>query len=146
MKKLVMLVPIAALLAGCAGTQTLESSVQQSAGNTSSTTSPRSCPGAIPWDQASAHIGEQVTITGPTISTMYATDSRGKPTFLNIGKPYPDSGRFTVVIWGYDRDNFPFAPEVEYDNTTICVTGLVGTYKSIPEIVADTASDITIVE
>jgi len=146
MKKLVMLVPIAALLVGCASTQSLETSTQQSPGNTSSTTTLPSCPGAIPWDQASAHIGEQATITGPIISTMYATDSRGKPTFLNIGKPYPDPNRFTVVIWGYDRDNFPHAPEEKYDNTTICVTGVVETYKGIPQIVADTASDIEIVE
>jgi len=146
MKIIVMLVPIAVLLTGCAGTQSLETSAQQSAGNTSATTTLTACPGAIPWDQASAHIGEVAIITGPTISTMYATDSRGKPTFLNIGKPYPDPDRFTVVIWGYDRDNFPFAPEVEYDNTTICVTGMVETYKGIPQIVADTANDITIGE
>ena len=93
-----------------------------------------------------AHIGELATITGPTVSTVYASDSRGQPTFLNISKPYPDPGRFTVVIWEYDRDNFPFTPEEEYNNTTICATGLIETYEGIPQIVADTASDIKIIE
>lgn len=145
MKNIVMLVPIAVLLAGCASTQSSETSTHQLAGTTSSTTTLPSCPGAIPWDQASAHIGELATITGPTVSTVYASDSRGQPTFLNIGKPYPDPGRFTVVIWGDDRDNFPFTPEAEYNNTTICATGLIETYEGIPQIVAETASDIKII-
>lgn len=141
-----MLVPIAVLLIACGSTQSSETSTQQSAGETSTTATLQSCPDAITWDQASAHIGELATITGPTISIVYAPDSRGKPTFLNIGKDYPDPDRFTVVIWGYDRDNFPFAPEVEYDNKSICVTGLLETYEGIPQIVAETPSDIGIVE
>ena len=98
MKKLVMLVPIAVLLTGCASTQSSEISAQHSAGTTSVTVTLSSCPGAIPWDQAASRIGELVTITGPTISTMYATDSRGKPTFLNIGKPYPDPDRWLPLL------------------------------------------------
>ena len=146
MKKIAMLVPIAVLLVACGSTQSSETSTQQSAGETSTTATLQSCPDAITWDQASAHVGEVATITGPTISAVYASDSRGQPTFLNIGKDYPDPDRFTVVIWGYDRDNFSFAPEVEYNNKAICVTGLIETYKGIPQIVAETASDIEIIE
>jgi len=141
-----MLVPIAVLLIACGSTQSSGTSTQQSAGETSTTATLQSCPDAITWDQASAHAGELATITGPTISAVYASDSRGQPTFLNIGKDYPDPDRFTIVIWGYDRDNFPFAPEVEYDSKAICVTGLIETYEGIPQIVAETASDIGIVE
>lgn len=146
MNKIVMLVPFAVLLVACGSSQSSDTSSQSSAGDASSTATIQACPGAITWDQASAHIGEQATIAGPTISTVYASDSRGQPTFLNIGKDYPDFGRFTVVIWGYDRDNFSFMPEVEYNSKMICVTGLVETYKGIPQIVADTAGDITIVK
>jgi hypothetical protein len=145
-KKIAMLVPIAVLLIACGSTQSSETSTQQSAGETSTTATLQSCPDAITWDQASAHAGELATITGPTISAVYASDSRGQPTFLNIGKPYPDPNRFTVVIWGYDRDNFPTPPDMKYDNTTICITGLIETYKGIPQITADAASDIEIVE
>jgi hypothetical protein len=146
MKKIAMLVPIAVLLVACGSTQSSETSGQSQAATASALATLQSCPDAITWDQASAHVGELATITGPTISTVYASDSRGKPTFLNIGKDYPDPDRFTIVIWGYDRDNFPFAPEVEYNNKAICVTGLIETYEGIPQIVAETASVIEIVE
>lgn len=145
MKKIVMLVPIAVLLVACGSTQSSETSAQQSAGDTGTTATLQSCPDAITWGQAFAHVGEVATITGPTISAVYASDSRGQPTFLNIGKDYPNPDRFTVVIWGYDRDNFPFAPEMEYDGKAICVTGLIETYEGIPQIVAETASDIEVV-
>ncbi len=141
-----MLVPIAVLLVACGSTQSSETLSQPQAATASALTKLQSCPDAITWDQASAHVGELATITGPTISAVYASDSRGQPTFLNIGKDYPDPDRFTVVIWGDDRDNFPFAPEMEYDSKAICVTGLIETYEGIPQIVAETASDIGIVE
>ncbi len=79
----------------------------------------------INWNNAYKHIGEEVTISGPVVTTKYASDSRGAPTFLNIGKPYPDSDRFTIVIWGENRDNFDSAPEDYYDSMTIEVTGVV---------------------
>ncbi|MDA9890823.1 hypothetical protein N9D51_01370 [Actinomycetota bacterium] len=148
MKKFAMLVPIALLLAACGSFQSSETSSPSLASTATSTplTTLNSCPGAIPWDQAYENVGGRATIEGPIVSTSYASGSRGQPTFLNVGKPYPGPDRFTVVIWGYDRANFLFAPEVEYDNKTICVTGLVETYKGSPQIVADTASDIEILE
>lgn len=100
----------------------------------------------ITWDEAIDHIGERGTVCGPVMGTRYASGSRGEPTFLNLGKDYPDPDRFTVVIWGENRDNFPFAPEVEYDNKTICVSGLIETYEGVPQIIADTPSDIETVE
>ena len=144
LKKIALLIPIVLLLTGCTVSRAPKTSDQAFANTTSSAV--QSCLDAITWDQAFGHIGELVTITGPTISTVYASESRGQPTFLNIGRTYPDPGRFTVVIWGYNRDSFPFAPEVGYHDKTICVTGLVETYKGIPQIVADRASDIEIVE
>jgi len=148
MKKFAMLVPIALLLAACGSVQSSETSSQSLASNATATPTAtlKSCPSAIPWDQAYEYVGGRTTIEGPIVGTSYASDSRGQPTFLNIGKPYPDPDRFTVVIWGDDRGNFPFAPEVEYGNKTICVTGLVETYKGSSQIIADTASDIEIVE
>lgn len=91
-------------------------------------------PSGIPWDEASNYIGERTTVYGPVVSTHYASTSKGQPTFLNIGKPYPDPGRFTVVIWGQNRDNFSSPPEDYYDGKTIYVTGLVTEYEGIPQI------------
>jgi len=88
----------------------------------------------ILWDEAIYHIGERATVYGPVVSTHYANTSKGQPTFLNIGKPYPDPDRFTVIIWGENRSNFPQAPEILYANKTIYVTGLIDEYEGVAQI------------
>ena len=82
----------------------------------------------ITWDEAKYHIGERTTICGPVVDTRWASGSNGKPTFLNMGKPYPDPSRFTVVIWIQNRAKFAQAPEVYYKGKTIYVTGLIDEY------------------
>jgi micrococcal nuclease len=98
--------------------------------------------GAISWDKAKNHIGERTTVCGPVVSATWASGSKGKPTFLNIGKPYPDPDRFTVIIWEQYRSNFPQPPEAYYRGKTICVTGLIIPYKGIPEIEVKTPEQI----
>ena len=98
----------------------------------------------ISWSNASAYTGERVTVVGPVISATYASSSKGRPTFLNIGKGYPDSGRFTVLIWGEDRGNFSSAPEIMYRGETIAVTGLIILYQGVPEIEVTSPSQIQI--
>jgi hypothetical protein len=110
------------------------------------TPAPRCGDNAISWSNASTHVGERVTVEGPVVSTKYASSSRGEPTFLNIGKPYPDPGRFTVVIWGENRSNFPESPEDAYEGKNICVSGLIETYQGSPQIIVDSPSDIRTVE
>jgi len=97
---------------------------------------------AIPWDEAKNHISERTTVYGPVVDTHWASGSKGKPTFLNIGKPYPDPDRFTVVIWIDYRANFPQAPEVYYLGKTIYVAGLIQEYDNIPQIEAKDPSQI----
>jgi DNA/RNA endonuclease YhcR with UshA esterase domain len=101
---------------------------------------------AIPWDEASAHIGESVTIEGPVAGVMYSEGSNGSPTFLNVGADYPDESRFTVVIWGADRGHFEPAPEDQFSGQTIRVTGTVVEYQGMPQIEVATPSDIETVE
>lgn len=96
----------------------------------------------IPWNEAKYHIGEVLTVYGPVVSTYYYKKGKGRPTFLNIGNPYPNPDRFTVVIWGSNRDNFPQAPEVYYNNKTIYVYGLIEEYKGLPEIIVDSPNQI----
>jgi hypothetical protein len=54
---------------------------------------------------AANHVGETATVCGTVASANYAAGSRGSPTFLNLGKPYPNHV-FTAVIWGSDRPKF----------------------------------------
>ena len=98
--------------------------------------------GAISWDKAKDHIGDRTTVCGPVAGTFYGSSVNGRPTFLNIGADYPSSQRFTVVIWGQNRSNFPQAPESYYKGKTICVSGLIQEYEGIAQIEVTTPDQI----
>jgi len=98
----------------------------------------------INWDEAATYIGEYKTVCGPVVDTHYAASSNGRPTFLNLGQPYPKPNRFTVVIWGRNRDKFSTSPEQLYSGVTICVSGLIEEYRGIPETEVSEPSQIEI--
>src|SRR5580704_17347381 len=89
--------------------------------------------GAAPLgpDAAASHVGESATVCGLVASATYAARSNAQPTFLNIGKPYPDQ-IFTVVIFGRDRSEFG-TPET-LRGKQVCVTGEIRLYRGKPEI------------
>ncbi len=90
--------------------------------------------------EAKDHIGEQATVCGRVASTRYAATTRGKPTFLNLEKPYP-SQLFTVLIWGETREKFG-TPEEKYRDKQVCVTGTITEYRKAPEIVVSEPQNI----
>lgn len=96
----------------------------------------------IQWNEAKYNIGEWKTVCGTVVDTHYAVTSNGQPTFLNIGEPYPDPARFTVVIWGDYRGNFPSPPEDYYLGKNIGVTGLITEYEGIAQIEVSSPSQI----
>ena len=98
--------------------------------------------GAISWDKAKDHIGDRTTVYGPVAGTFYGSNVKGRPTFLNIGEDHPSSERFTVVIWGENRGNFPQPPGSYYDGKTIYATGLIQEYKGVPQIEVTTPDQI----
>ncbi len=101
------------------------------------TATPDLCPGAIPWYDAINYLGAYATVIGPVVDTEWAEEAQGKPTFLNVGLPYPDPGRFTVLMWIDARWNFDFAPEEVYLGSTICVTGTIALYEGSAEMIIE---------
>jgi hypothetical protein len=91
--------------------------------------------------EAKDHIGDQATVCGKVASALYAASSRGRPTFLNLDKPYPNPV-FTALIWGGNRAKFG-APEDTYRDKTICVTGKITEYRGTPQIVIFDPSQLT---
>jgi hypothetical protein len=83
--------------------------------------------------EAKDHVGEQATVCGKVVSTRYAATTRGKPTFLDFEKSFPNS-LFTVLIWGENREKFG-TPEEKYRDKQICVTGKITEYRGAPEVV-----------
>lgn len=103
------------------------------------------CPDAISWRDARAHVGERVTVRGQVAGTLYAQDVDGQPTFLNLGRDYPDPERVTVVIWGKDRGRFPGPPESMYAGRTICATGTLELYEGVAELELSASTQIDVV-
>ncbi len=91
---------------------------------------------------AQQYVGKRATVCGQVASAFYAVGSRGRPTFLNLDRPYPNE-TFTAVIWGEDRSKFSQLPERGYWGKRICVSGSITTYKRLPEIVVTDPSQIT---
>ena len=56
-------------------------------------------------EDASSHINESATVCGPVASATYAAQAPMAPTFLDLGRPYPNQ-IFTAVIFGSDRPKF----------------------------------------
>lgn len=105
---------------------------------------PEYCPQGVSWSSASQSIGRAGFVYGPVVGASYQTDENNQPTFLNIGAPYPDSNRFTVVIWGRHRGNFSTPPESLYLDERICVEGVIDTYRGLPQIEVTSPASITI--
>jgi len=98
------------------------------------TPTPDPCPGAIPWNQAIDHAGQEITVIGQVMDATWASSSRGKPTFLNLGAVYPDPGRFTVLMWIDARYRFDAPPEELFMGKTVCVTGTIQIYRDGAEM------------
>jgi hypothetical protein len=90
--------------------------------------------------EAIHHVGEPARVCGSVESANYATRSKGQPTFLNFGQPYPNQ-EFTALIWGPTRRAFRYAPE-SLRGYTVCVSGTITTYAGKAQIVISDPSQI----
>ena len=90
---------------------------------------------------AAGHVGESATVCGVVASAKFAANSRAKPTFLDMGQPYPNE-TFAAVIFGSDRAKFG-EPETTLAGKRICVTGQVRNYRGRPEIIVSDPSQLT---
>ena len=103
-------------------------------------------PGAwIPAAEAAEHVNERGTVCGEVASTRYADRANGQPTFLNLERPYPNQV-FTALIWSEDRPRFQEPPESHFRGRRICVTGKIGSYRGVPQIVVRRPDQIEIVD
>ena len=109
-------------------------------------TTPTPTPKFIMWNQAKRYVGLTKTVKGPVKGTSYESSERGCPTFLNIGRDYPNRSRFTVVIWGKDRSAFPSRPEVFYRGKTVLATGKIRMYKGSAQMFIRSPSKLRIAE
>ncbi len=100
--------------------------------------------GAIEWSEASQHVGEVVSVFGTVKGSKYASTSKGRPTFIDIGAGYPDKNRLTVTIWGENRGAVSPSPEAMYEGKTLCVTGEVYLYDGASNIEVSSPDQIAV--
>ena len=82
-------------------------------------------------------MGVPIRIRARIARVTFASGSSGRPTFIDLGNPYPSRSRVTIVIWGSDRVNFPAAPDRMFRRgQTICVQGVAYMYRGVPQIKA----------
>jgi hypothetical protein len=112
-------------------------------GGSASTSSSASCRGAISWTAARSAVGRVATVKGPVVDAFYARSSSGSPTFLNLGRAYPNPSRFTIVIWSENRARFG-SPERRYRGRSICVRGRITTYRGSAQVEAVSPSQIAV--
>ena len=94
-------------------------------------------------DEAVKHVGDSITVCGKIFGGRFFETSKGSPTLLNMGAPFPDS-KFTVMIPGEVRLKLGYSPEQELKDKIICVRGKVILYKERPEIIIYDPSQISI--
>ena len=83
-------------------------------------------------EEAAGHAGEVARVCGTVESASWARRVEGRPTFLNLGRPYPDQP-FTVVIWGRNRARFG-TPERRFGGRRICVAGRIRLHEGTAQI------------
>ena len=71
----------------------------------------------------------------------YNKKGKGSPTYINLDKQFPNHV-FSITIWGDDRKNFSFEPEMELMNKAICVTGIIKTFKGVPQLTLNSESQM----
>lgn len=89
--------------------------------------------GRISANEALSFIGADEIVCGIMASGTFSDESNGQPTFLNLGRAYPDHV-FTAVIWGRNRTKFSQPPEELYADKCICVSGEVSEFGGRPQI------------
>ena len=75
------------------------------------------------------------------MQSTYVTKGEKKTTYINFGKPYPNT-TFTVVIFEGDLAKFKFTPSEFLKDKNVCITGKVKIYKGKPEIIVTSEEQI----
>ena len=86
----------------------------------------------VPADKIK-YYNEKYIKTCSIVTGVYTSKGKGKPTFVNFGRSYPNQ-IFSAVIWGDNKKNFSYDPATKLLNKKVCIKGEVKLYKNKPSI------------
>jgi hypothetical protein len=81
----------------------------------------------ITAEMAATKVGEEVIIKAKVVTVFYAKNSTGKPTFLNLVKPFPDNP-IAIIIFENELEKLNLNA-ADYVDKTVLVKGIVKYYK-----------------
>jgi hypothetical protein len=93
-------------------------------------------------EEAASHVGETATICGLVASTTYLAEAPMAPTFIDIGKAYPNE-LFSAIILDNDRAKFA-ASANSLRGRSICVTGEIFLYQGAPKMMLRDPSQLSV--
>ena len=85
--------------------------------------------------QAAQHIGEQTIVCGDVAQVKEFS----KGYYLNLGNTFPHQDA-TVLVWSSNVDKFDDLSS--FEGNSICVKGMINTYKGVPQIEMRSPSQI----
>jgi guanyl-specific ribonuclease Sa len=144
-RSLVALSLVVALMLLATGATLARSSSDSSMRATGAATSAKRA-SVIMWNQAKRYAGSIKTVKGPVKGIKYASSSTGRPTFISIGKNYPNRSRFTVVIWGKYRAAFPANLGAYYRGKTVLATGKIKMYQGSAQMFVRSPSKLRVAQ
>ncbi|MCP2032187.1 hypothetical protein L1277_002286 [Okibacterium sp. HSC-33S16] len=92
--------------------------------------------GGIAWNDAAAYAGTTQRVCGPLAGTGNSSDD----VFVNLGRDYPDPGRFQIVVWDVG------ALEPIRGGVTVCTAGVITLYNGVAQIELESPELIEIYE
>jgi phosphatidylserine/phosphatidylglycerophosphate/cardiolipin synthase-like enzyme len=95
--------------------------------------------GVIGWQDAGQYLGQRLTVEGDVLRVH----NSGKAAFLNFAEEY--RGKFSVVIFAADFDQWPEPPDQVYLGQRVRVSGKIKEYQGAPEMVVESPEQIVIV-
>ena len=116
--------------------------VYSQAKSSPTSTSTPSCDSSIDWSLAKNYVGQRITVRGTVAEYRYLMNSKGRPTWIELGAKPPAKNRLSVVVWGHDRSKFGRTLSEDLVNRQVCVTGLIKLYDGIPEITLKLPKDL----
>jgi len=96
----------------------------------------------VSLDSVQFYVGKTITVCSKVQGT-FVTKGEKKTTYINFGKPYPNT-TFTAVIFASDSANFKYIPSEYLKEKTVCITGKVVLYKDKPQMIVKKEEQIKI--
>jgi cardiolipin synthase len=94
--------------------------------------------GVVSWQDAGDYLGQRLTVQGEVVRVY----NSGKAAFLNFAEAY--QGKFSVVIFASDFEQWPEPPDQLYLGQQVQVSGKIKEYKGAPEMIVESPDQIVI--